>query len=170
MKGLSYSRVTLDHKGGTKSYHLAWISCDETGKSILMKRWGKKSSFGQLQVLTYSTVNGARSAAVSLITEKRRGGYDVVSEVTTDNTRRTLGEFFGPVVWNAFGAENIEFLDADIDTAGMKRAAPAPTRDENDRPIPVTPRFVQPDPEVVRRQELERLRKEQEANPLFGMF
>lgn len=170
MKGLQYGRISLDHRGGTKSYHLAWISCEETGKSILMKRWGKKGAFGQLQVLTFGNSLGAWHAAQQMIGEKRRGGYEVVSESSADNTRQTLGMFFGPAVWNGFGAENIEFLDADIDTSGMKRAAPAATRDENDRFTPTAPRHVVPDPDVIRREELERVRREQEANPLFGMF
>lgn len=173
MKHLYFGAISADHNGGTKSYHVAWIACADTDRSILMKRYGPTNAFGQVIIETYTTTDGAEEAGRRHLATKAKKGYVQVSKKTDQGAgSMDLKSFFGLAIWNAFGQKAIDFLDADINTAGMPIKAPAVTKDEDGNFVQQRPKLVELDPEVEAAAKRERERDMQElgSNPLFGLF
>jgi predicted DNA-binding WGR domain protein len=69
------TKHTLDHSGGTKSFHLYVLHHKGSGRSLFITRWGKTGSFGQVKVEQHSTHVSATRAFDKKLEEKEKGGY-----------------------------------------------------------------------------------------------
>lgn len=164
---------SMDHKGGTKSYHFMIIS-NALGKSVYVNRWGKKGAFGQFQVQTFDTFSAAQTAKNKKRADRRSSGYHSIEADThdqvfnADDLRKFLGRGYGP----QFGPDNLLHLDPDYDVTGVRGAKV--DYDENGNKIDSAKRVDPAILEQARQREAEEKKRQEEAvysaNPLFGMF
>lgn len=167
---------SLDHSGGSKSFHLMQIDAND-GRSVFVSRWGKTGAFGQFKVERFENRPEARRAWDKKRNEKRGGGYRpgatnmVVAENEAD-LRRILGVGY----LSTFGPDNLRHLDPHFNVTGVRGAKV--DYDENGEKVDTAKRV---DPRLLR-EAAERERQEKEAqaaaqraatyndDPLFGLF
>jgi len=66
---------TIDHSGGTKSFHLYILTHEASGRSLFITRWGKTGAFGQVKVDQREDWGAALRAFQVKLEEKEKGGY-----------------------------------------------------------------------------------------------
>lgn len=176
---MNVRRVDFVHKGGTKAYHLLSI-INATGQGVLVKRWGKVSSFGQIKVELYLNAMTTENALEAALRERSSRGYKVLADVSSVPLR--LGELKAQVsgpVWAKLGATAVKHLDPSVDTTGM-RLADEPDRDEDGVKIDVGPTLKPPTALELEKAErdarvyAEKLKRDNlggvEDHPNFGRF
>lgn len=177
---ISIEIVSLEHKGGTKAYHLYRMST-KSGASLVAFRWGKVGTFGEVQTHKFDTIGSAEEAFDKKLAAKMRGGYSPSTrhdpKPSTAPSFEDLRDAIGRPMLTRLGPTNLKHIDPNIDTTGMKEPDP-PRLDENGRLHPGTEakkrreeeeRVRKAAAEIAAREEQER----QEAykdNPLFGAF
>ncbi len=72
-------KLSLEHKGGTKAYHLLRISLSDKS-SLVVNRWGKLGSFGETSHETFPTSILADKAFYKKKREKEGRGYGLRHE------------------------------------------------------------------------------------------
>lgn len=72
---LKVTQWSLDHSGGTKSYHIYVILDEVTKRAMTVFRYGKTGAFGQLQFTHFDTLGKAERFADKKDSEKSGGGY-----------------------------------------------------------------------------------------------
>lgn len=65
--------VKLSHKTGTKEYEISTVQSPKG--FVLIFRWGKTGTFGQIQAQAFSNKSSAENAAVAKMNDKMKGGY-----------------------------------------------------------------------------------------------
>lgn len=164
--------ISLDHRGGTKSYHLMIIEA-ANGKCVVINRWGKTGSFGEMKVETFDSPVAAQKAFDKKEREKGRNGYS-----QTGSTRDTeaadaseLVKAIGMATFNKMGAAAVKHLDPNFDTTGMREADPPQYDEETGRKL-----------DTARRANLDEMMRQQKAaeeaavleayaaNDLYGRF
>lgn len=164
-------RYSLEHKGGTKAYHI-YLLINSEGKSVLVTRWGKVGVFGDIQVKHYDGRLKGRNAAETKLRAKRSGGYREVE--LREETYRSFSELLAGLgaLASKMGAAPFEHLDPSANTLGMRREADPPRLDEDLRLTGKDRRSadISKDIEAQRNAEEEKARAVLQANPLFGMF
>ncbi|MDE4297067.1 WGR domain-containing protein [Phaeobacter gallaeciensis] len=172
--------ISLDHKGGTKSYHITKVT-NQNGKSLVIYRWGKTGAFGEVMTEKFESASAADKAFEKKLGTKMKGGYSPdaqhdpmpVDVNDFDGLRKKLGR---PTMAR-LGPDHISHIDGDVDTSGVKDAE-TPRIGEDGR--------LNPQAEAEKRKRLEeekrKARKEMErrqqqeyeaaytANPNFGAF
>lgn len=132
---ITVTQQSLNHKGGTKSYHFTLIS-NAAGKSVLVFRYGKTGQFGQLVVGQYETVQAAENVWAKKEREKSgsAGGYSPTGgrTVKTANSSSELKDAMGLALLNKVGASAVKHIDPSYNTSGMRDTDPA-TVDEDGR-------------------------------------
>ncbi|MGV1754804.1 WGR domain-containing protein [Agrobacterium sp. CG674] len=164
---------SYDHANGTKSYHLMMIEASN-GHCVFINRWGKKGTFGEMQVQTFATPKAAWKAYEKKETAKTRSGYAPLGSQRTNEATdaKTLGAAIGMVVLNKMGASNIKHLDPDYNTAGMREVDPPRTDEETGKLVGDTSRKA----DIAAQLEAEREERRKEAamayddNEEFGIF
>ncbi|RWB95512.1 MAG: WGR domain-containing protein [Mesorhizobium sp.] len=170
------THLSLDHRGGTKSYHTVLVETAD-GLGLLVKRWGKKGVFGSTKTESYATYREAERAFERIFNEKTRGGYEVVGKTveTVANDQSELPKMFGRMIYSKLDSGALQHIDPTIDVTGRREPDP-PEYDENGDYIGRAPPRVIPRETIeaaLKREAEERKQKEQEgyaANPLFGLF
>jgi predicted DNA-binding WGR domain protein len=116
---------TLSMHQATKSYHLTLVTTAD-GKSLFIRRWGKKGAFGEVKPEPYSTVKDGERAWDKLDRAKTGGGYrpEGLPRNETANDAAELRSKLGLPVYNKIGKDAINHLDPSIDTSGMREAEP----------------------------------------------
>lgn len=117
--------ISLDHQGGTKSYHLYLIQ-NADGKAVVINRWGKTGQLGELKAETYDNVPNAERAFEKKESEKSRKGYRHVG-VPKNASAANPGELarqIGIPIFNKMGAKAVNHLDPGYDTSKMRDAEP----------------------------------------------
>lgn len=118
-------KKSLDHQGGTKSYHIVEVITAD-GRLMLVKRWGKKGSFGSIDVITggatTSLGGGATtSLGVRILRDKQKRGYDEVDHKELKaNDLEEFKRLMTPRLYTSLGANNIAYLIPDAETTGIK--------------------------------------------------
>lgn len=164
---------SMDHKGGTKSYHFMIIA-NAQGKSVLVNRWGKTGAFGQFQVQTFEKFSEATAAKSKKRADRRNNGYQIGNVdkqdqiFDADGLRKFLGHGYGP----QFGPDNLLHLDPEYDVTGVRGAKVDYDADGNkiDNAKRVDRAAIE---EAQRREREEQQAREQvqySANPNFGLF
>lgn len=163
-------KVSLEHRGGTKEYHLVCIQSKDSksGPSLLIKRWGKKGTWGQVQFIRGNAFE-VEDEFTKIQRQKEGRGYDVTSENRNgaediDGLRKVLG----PGYWRDMGKE-LPYLMPGKDPSAFKgaRAAVEPRFDDDGNPTgaePPKPKLIDDLPPPKTREELI------ESNPLWGSF
>lgn len=161
------SSRTLQHRSGSKEYHLLAIENKANGKAIIVLRWGKTNAWGQLQV------HQGQRADIELLwegktREKEKGGYEQTKNKSTEvSIPSDVPKLIGPQYYKNIGADNLKFLDAGFDTSGVKD--PVQTKfvknDDGSFSADNTPRKSPPVKPVE-----ETFEERQARDPLWGMF
>lgn len=175
--------VSLDHKGGTKSYHLMLLSA-ASGASVVIFRWGKTGQFGEMQVHCFKTLSEAEKEFEKKLRSKQSGGYFVTSDIKEKSALndQQLRQIVGLPIFAKMGAAAIKHLDPGFDTSGMREADP-PRFSEDGENLESERRAKEAaDLRVKHKEEMERLEQERRdreeaerravygANPIFGAF
>lgn len=163
--------VSLDHQGGTKSYHLHLIQA-ANGNCVVINRWGKTGSFGEMKVETFDSPVKAQRAFDKKETEKTRKGYRQTSSAreTTAKDSSELVKAVGVTFFNKMGVAAVSHLDPGFDTSGM-RQLDGPNWDEDGNKLDPTRKV---DPAVIREAQLkaqqEAIEQAYQSNDLYGRF
>ncbi|MFA9261814.1 MAG: WGR domain-containing protein [Undibacterium sp.] len=180
---MQVTKITLDHKGGTKSYNLIVVDSNDSSRSILIKRWGKTGALGQMSSHFGSSLD-MNQVASDTVDEKTRRGYGIArSDQFQADDSADLARHVGRTVWPKIGADAINYLDPGIDTTGW-REPDAPTMPEDskmgDKSVPREARkFVpsaedearaQAEQELKLAQEMTEMNKLYSDNPEFARF
>lgn len=177
---ITVESVSLDHKGGTKSYHLKLVH-SKSGNSLVIYRWGKTGEFGSVKVEKFVFAEEASKAFEKKMTEKMRKGYAVNSK--HDPAPKTADDFadlrklVGSPVMSKLQADELKHIDPDADTKGMReREDPRFTEDGKWDADAADRRAREKQAEIRKAQEEAKRKEEQEAqqayanDPNFGAF
>lgn len=164
---------TLDHKGGTKSYHFLVLQAS-TGQALVVFRFGKTGAFGQFMVEQHPNITSASKAHQKKRKEKISGGYQPkVADSKMLHSAEELRKFLGVAYLPQFGPENLKFLDPDFDVKGVK-SPKVDGWDENGNKIDSAKRADLSSYEEQQRLEREAAEKAEyermAAHPNFGLF
>lgn len=159
-----FRRITAVHRGRTKTYQLTIITTD-TGRGMLIKRWGKVGTFGQMSV----EVGDARSIRHQFdakYREKFDGEYtvDLDDELTKVTSVDELKRVLTLPVWYKLGAANIAFLFPEEDTTDVRAPEEIKWMKVDDRYV------VEPKPPMPMPVKEETIEDKVAANPLWGAF
>ncbi|MER9176288.1 WGR domain-containing protein [Mesorhizobium sp. M0955] len=170
------SRVSLDHHGGTKSYHIILVETAD-GLGLLVKRWGKTGQFGDMKSESYATYREAEKAFERVFNEKTRKGYAVTGKTVeaTANDQHELPGLFGRLVWAKLDAGAIQHICPLMDVADRRQPDPPAFDEDGEFLGKPKPRLLSPQElEEARRLEAEEKKRQEQAgyasNPLYGMF
>lgn len=166
---ISIQRRTLSFEQGrsSKEYHIIYIET-AGGRALVINRWGRKGSWGQMQVFAFSKLTEAASYAAEKEREKIGKGYSVsaVPPVQVCADEYDFRMRLGPQYIANLNPDNLRFLlGEDVDTTGVRER-------EN-------PEFEQtPDGRWVRKEKPLNTIKDPEPtveeqvsrNPLWGLF
>lgn len=172
--------VSLDHSGGTKSYHAKKLVA-QSGKSLVIFRWGKTGTFGDIQVFEFDTASEADKAFEKKLASKMSNGYAISPRhdpkpVKADDFEE-LRALMGRAMMSKIGASNLKYIDPTADTTGM-REVELPRLDEEGRINweAVTERSLRLEEEKRKAREEIAARERAEAesaysnNPIWGAF
>nr|AJW30269.1 hypothetical protein pLM21S1_p151 [Sinorhizobium sp. LM21] len=115
--------ITLDHRGGTKSYHLVLIEA-ANGNCVVINRWGKTGAFGEMKVETFDSPIKAQKAWDKKEREKTGKGYAQKGGTRERSVAETseLPKIVDAMTFNKMGASAVKHLDPFFDTSGMREA------------------------------------------------
>jgi predicted DNA-binding WGR domain protein len=165
---MSISRASLDHRGGTKSYHLLQIT-NALGQSVFVSRWGKTGAFGDVKIERGSS-DAMSKAWLKKHSEKERGGYAVVSsENFKAKDLDELIKWVGRPTWTKLSADDLKHLDSTIGTNGVREAEP-PRFTESGDFVGVQARKVEITEEMKEQVKLEKFEQARARNPNYGRF
>lgn len=172
---IGVKRLMLEHKGGTKFYEITMIdNCVGRGNSLVVFRWGKVGTYGDIQVHQVSSLDGAEDLRRRKRYEKEGRGYRAMPSPASRREifkREELAGVVGPLIFSRLGAENVNFIDPDFDTTGMK-AAEKPKRGENFEDLTYEDMAARKREfeEEARRQEQSATESFYQNNPNYGAF
>lgn len=167
---ITISKTTMGYTYGRsdKQYHVLVLH-NADGRAVLINRWGKRGSWGKLDVQQYNSDDEAYKTAQKLTGYKISSrGYTIEAENTVEcNDARKLIDALGPQYYYNIGCEALKWLDPDISVSGVKppeSLSPVFVQDKNGRwvPEPRPPRMpaeLVPTPEPI-----------VEKNPMWGLF
>ncbi|WP_276122587.1 WGR domain-containing protein [Pararhizobium qamdonense] len=175
---LDFAHYALEFSDGGRSnkHYNATLLIAPNGMSILVKRWGKIGSIGEMKVEKFAIQKKAESEFEKIVQSKLGKGYETRSHnMKQINAEGELRMAFGPAVWPKLPGSALEHVLPGFDTAGRKELGE--TRfDENGKfkgdPAPRV--FSQA--EIAAARAAERLAAQEEAqktyavNPNFGRF
>jgi predicted DNA-binding WGR domain protein len=169
---------TLDHSGGTKSFHLYVLTHKDSGRSLFVTRWGKTGAFGQVKVEQHSTAISGSRAFDKKLEEKEKGGYrgTAIPNFVECPTQGNLTGYIGPQLtstispsdwnWLKTGSEDKVLTAAQLEANKRQedrlaeQAAAAERKREAERLL---------QEQILREQEEERA-KAQQSIPNWGRF
>lgn len=167
------TKCSLTHKGGTKEYFITLMANAE-GKAIVVRRWGAKGAIGQVRVSKFDTVAAAESDYTKELDKRQSGakGYQLTDQrIVNVKSAERLSLVIGRTVFPKIGASNVQHIDPNYDTAGMRE--PESNRDDDDNFVGNVERRVKIDPDAVAAAEQAAKEKELDvlrSNPKFGRF
>jgi len=172
---VNITRVSLNHRGGTKSYHVYLVET-AGGQAVFISRWGKTGQFGDLKV-EIGTPKKMASAYDSKLRQKRNGGYEAAAPQRVDAAGDWSGvvSILTPALVAKMGKEAIEAIDPAIDTSSIPSARPARLDEEgrltgDDAPRGVDPRSFAEAQERAKREAQEKERQAYANDPMYGAF
>lgn len=165
-------KETLNHKGGTKSFHLMEI-VNAKGNAVLITRWGKTGTFGQFDVKSFTDGDNCKKAYSKKRAEKTKKGYmPTPSDMDIVQSEQELRLLLGVGYLSRFGADNLRVLDPNADTTGIR--GPSVDYDEDGNKVDNAKRIDAKLMELAKEREAEEQRKREEeayaSNPMFGLF
>lgn len=169
---IKVSSLSLDHKGGTKSYHISVIETAD-GRAVFVYRWGKANTFGELK-----TINGDAPSAwrhwKAKEQDKTRGGYYPRSNtrVAKAASSADLSKTLGIQLFHKIGKDAIAHLDPTFDTSKLREADEPKSEDGELKHTKDTARKADISKELaqMRAEEAAKTEKVYADNPMFGRF
>ncbi len=172
--------ISLDHRGGTKSYHATKVTA-QGGNSLVILRFGKTGAFGQVKVDMHDLASRADKAFEKKIDEKMKKGYAV--DPKHDPKPQDASDFeelrrlIGRATIGKLGPNHLSHIDPSLDTTGV-REAELPRYDENGHLDKETQAEKARRLEEEKRKAREELKRREEEefktayadNPNFGAF
>lgn len=162
--------VSMDHRGGTKSYHLM-LAAAANGNAIFVSRWGKKGAIGEMKVETFTSLAAAEKAWDKKERAKASNGYSQAGRLREEVAQNVaeLRSKMGLPVWTKVG-KNVSHLDPTIDVSGM-RETDDPGYDEDGRKLDNS-RKADLSAQIEAQKAAERAESEKilAAHPNFGRF
>lgn len=70
----NFAQMGLNHSGGSKFYEAVLLQ-SRNGNAVVIKRWGKVGSWGQVKVEQYGNCTEAERAYSEILEQKRKRGY-----------------------------------------------------------------------------------------------
>ncbi|QNH71691.1 hypothetical protein V1VFAS_096 [Rhizobium phage V1VFA-S] len=164
--------ISLDHRGGTKSYHLMMIQA-ANGNSVVVYRWGKTGVFGETKIETYDSPVKAQKGWDKKEREKTNNGYSQTGPVV-EKTANDASELMAAIGRNMFaklGASNVKHLDPSFDTSGMREADDPQYDEETGRKLDTARKMdLAALLEEQKRKEEAEIAANYEVNELYGRF
>lgn len=158
---------TLQHRSGSKEYHLLKIRNMDTDDAILVMRWGKTGAWGQTKIET-SAGGSIDQLHNAKIREKEKGGYEETRQKTTVvEDLAAVAKLIGPQYYRNLGAANITHLDKTADTTGIKEPAEVKFQERPDGTWAVDNAPKKSPPMKIEEESFE---DRQARDPLWGMF
>ncbi|NKX37665.1 WGR domain-containing protein [Rhodobacteraceae bacterium R_SAG4] len=155
------------HQGGTKEYSLYLIENTSTGKSLLVKRWGKLGADGQIKI---EQTTGKADALNTALKERMGKGYDMRSQgLKTFQTVKDALQVLPRSHQRSFFNNQLHHLDPD-NFSLSERGSFDPMADERDKLRAQMEAQAAQEKEAQAKAAAEAERAELENNPLFGMF
>lgn len=125
-------KVSMQHRGGTKEYHLLSVRNTTTGKAILVTRWGKTGTWGQMKTEKGTETDVSR-AFDAKFDEKSGRGYRITNEKNASAANADEAQhIIGITYWPQIGAANLEHVLPGVDTTGVREAKPATWKETKD--------------------------------------
>ncbi len=175
---LDFATYTLESSDGHRSnkfYH-ATLVVSQNQNAIIVRRWGKIGSPGELKIEKFAIQKKAESEFEKLVRSKLGKGYTTKSSnIKQINAQDELRLAFGPGLWPRLPGSALEHILPGIDITGRRELSP-PRYDENGKYL------GEPPPRVYSKTEIEKARQAQAAaereetartyasNPRFGLF
>ncbi|MCP1540031.1 WGR domain-containing protein [Methylorubrum extorquens] len=136
---IAIRKKSMLHRQGTKEYHQVLIVNGE-GRAVLVQRWGKKNTTGQMKVETFERSEMAVTSFEMKDSEKRshRGGYE--HDAGRDNliecaNAAEFAKALGPHLRFNMGAANLLHVAPDLDVSGVKEPDPVPEFDRDGKVV-----------------------------------
>lgn len=134
---IALRKKSMLHRQGTKEYHQVLITNGE-GKAVLIQRWGKRNTEGQMSVEAFHGTERAVEKFDHKDRDKRRNGYehdpsrDTIVECKDETEfRKKLGHIY----LHKLGPANLEHIAPGADTSNVKDPEPPPEFDRNGRVV-----------------------------------
>jgi predicted DNA-binding WGR domain protein len=157
----------------TKSYYLTLVTTS-TGRTVLIRRWGKKGAFGELKAETYERPIQGEKAWDKLEREKTGKGYRQEGPMRVEEVKSAaeLKSKMGLPVFAKMGKEAVSWLDPDLDTSGMRDAEPPRIGEDGRLTGEDKPRKVDLSAELAAQKAADAKAAEEtlRKNPNFGRF
>ncbi|MBO6511881.1 MAG: WGR domain-containing protein [Roseibium sp.] len=159
--------------GGTKDYVVITLTSQED-HTLLIKRWGKTGSMGQMSCETHATYATATKEAGNLINSKTKRGYSLVDTTSSKAADEAeLKKVLGLGTWSKIDPAHLKFIDPDFDTTGCREHRNAEeTVDKFGNKTWEVKQKADHDAIEQRRREAEMAKRERdmELNETWGMF
>lgn len=165
---IKIERMTLAYEQGrsAKEYHIVQINM-ANGRSVVITRWGRKGSWGQMLAAPFDKFEGACHFADEKRRDKQNKGYRVTSSGAVDCVDEyKFRSVLGPQYVTNIGPDILKFILGDeVDTTGVRmRENPEFEQTADGRWVrKEKPLNTIKDPEPTLEEQVSR-------NPLWGMF
>jgi predicted DNA-binding WGR domain protein len=134
---IALRKKSMLHRQGTKEYHQVLITNGE-GKAVLIQRWGKRNTEGQMSVQTYDDAYQAVGMFDAKDRDKKRNGYEHDPARDTIVECKDEAEFrkkLGHIYLHKLGVANLEHIAPGADTSNVKDPEPPPQFDANGKVV-----------------------------------
>lgn len=121
---LIITKYSARHSGGTKDYHIVTARRDADNYGILITRYGKKSSWGHVDVKEFSSILSMVDEANDVRKKKEKRGYRTLETGSSHHTCETWEAFkiaIGAQYWSTLSKDIVAKLGGD---ASEVRAEP----------------------------------------------
>lgn len=75
--GYKLEHTSLEHNGGTKDYDVVLLVNDVTGRTLMIRRWGRVGADGQFKVMQFAHKLSAHRYTQKIVSDKTERGYEV---------------------------------------------------------------------------------------------
>lgn len=81
--GYKLEHTSLEHNGGTKDYDVVLLVNDVTGRTLMIRRWGRVGADGQFKVMQFGHRLAAYRYTQKIVSDKTAHGYAVQESAIT---------------------------------------------------------------------------------------
>lgn len=163
-------KVSMDHKDGTKAYHVTLVATSY-GRALVIKRWGKKSVFGEILTSRFPDIAAGEEAYAAIISAKMKRGYSAQSKVIeTADDLDGLIKCIGRPTWMKLAAADLNHLDGSLKTNGIREPDPPRFAENGTFLGNPEPRKIEITQEMIDADRREQALIRSAENPLYGKY
>lgn len=136
---VTVEKTRLEHNAGTKAYFIVVITTS-SGRSLVINRWGKVGTWGQMKVERFEKILDAKKTAALKHGQKIGNGYilektEKRTAENEDDLKRVLGSY-----WPYMGRDNLLWLELDVDVSEVRDPVSTEWEKKNGRYVPKDPK------------------------------